>query len=489
MISYEQYCQIRQLKEEGLRPGQISAKLGLASRTVRKWMDRDAFQQRLPGMRPSKLDPFKDEIVGLLERHPYSATQLFLKIKEEGFKGGYTIVKDYVRKIRPRRQPAFLTLRFAPGECAQVDWGSYKSIAVENTTRRLSFFVMVLCHSRMMYVEFTVSQTMEHFLGCHQRAFEFFGGVPERVMVDNLKSAVLRRITGEAPVFNPRYLDFAGHYGFRIVPCGVRKGNEKGRVENAVGYIKKNFLNGNEISDFKLINPAARLWLDTVANVRIHGATKKKPVDMFAGEAGILSPLPSLPYDSGMVYQVRASKQFRVTLDTNRYSVPAEYAGRRLTMKAYSDRICFYDNNVLIARHNRSYGRHQDIENPDHPKALLQQKRKAGEQKILARFLTLSPQAEQYYLGLKERRLNLMHHIRKIVGLSEIYGADKVGRAIADGCEFRAFSCEYITNLLEQRGRIMDEPGALHITRNEDLLEISLPAPNINDYERRTNDA
>ena len=137
MISYEEYCKIRQLKEEGLRPGQISAKLGLASRTVRKWMVRDAFQQRLPGMRPSKLDPFKDEIVGLLERHPYSAAQIFIKIRETGFKGGYTIVKDYVRKIRPRRQPAFLTLRFAPGECAQVDWGSYKSIAVENTTRRL----------------------------------------------------------------------------------------------------------------------------------------------------------------------------------------------------------------------------------------------------------------------------------------------------------------------------------------------------------------
>ena len=489
MISYEQFCRIKQLKEEGLRPGQISAKLELNSRTVRKWMSRSAFQQRLPGIRPSKLDPFKDEIVGLLERHPYSATQIFLKIREEGFKGGYTIVKEYVRKIRPRRQPAYLTLNFAPGECAQVDWGSYKSIAVENTTRRLSFFVMVLCHSRMMYVEFTVSQTMEHFLGCHQRAFEFFGGVPEKVMVDNLKSAVLQRITGQAPVFNPRYQDFSGHYGFRIVPCGVRKGNEKGRVENAVGYIKKNFLNGLEAGDFKLINPAARLWMDTVANVRIHGVTKKRPLDMFAEEAGILSPLPTFPYDTGMVHQVRASKQFRVTLDTNRYSVPAEYSGRRLTMKAYSDRICFYDDTTLISRHNRSYGRHQDIEDPDHPKALLQQKRKAREQKILARFLTLSPRAEQYYLGLKERRLNLMHHIRKIVGLSEIYGVDKVRRAVEDGYEFRAFSCEYIANLLEQRGKTMDAPGALHITRNEDLLDISLPEPDMNDYDRRNRNA
>jgi len=489
MISYEQYCQIKQLQEEGLTAGQISDKMGLASRTARKWMGRNAFQQRLPGMRPSKLDPFKDEIVAMLERHPYSAVQIFTRISEEGFKGGYTIVKEYVRKIRPKRQPAYLTLKFAPGECAQVDWGSYKSIAVENTTRRLSFFVMVLCHSRMMYVEFSVSQTMEHFLGCHQRAFEFFGGVPEKVMVDNLKSAVLRRVTGQSPVFNPRYSDFAGHYGFRIVPCGVRKGNEKGRVENAVGYVKKNFLNGLDAGDFKLINPAAKLWLDTVANVRIHGVTKKKPLDMFAEERAALSSLPASPYDTGTIRQVRASKQFRVILDTNRYSVPAEYAGQRLTMKVYSDRLCFYNDNTLIARHNRSYGRHQDIEDPDHPKALLQQKRKAREQKILARFLTLSPQAEQYYLKLKERRINLMQHIRKIVALSEIYGADKVGRAIEDGCEFSAFSCEYVANLLEQRENITAEPGALHITRNEDLLEISLSAPDMKEYERRNDHA
>ena len=109
----------------------------------------------------------------------------------------------------PRRQAAFLTLAFAPGECAQVDWGSFGSVPVGQTHRRLSFFVMVLCYSRMLYVEFTVSQTMEHFLACHQHAFEFFGGIPHKVMVDNLKSAVLKRALGEAPVFNPKYLDFA----------------------------------------------------------------------------------------------------------------------------------------------------------------------------------------------------------------------------------------------------------------------------------------
>jgi transposase len=173
----------------------------------------------------------------MLEKYPYSAAQVLQRLREQGFDGGYSIVKAYVHTIRPKRQPAFLKLAFAPGECAQVDWGSFGSVPVGQTSRRLSFFVMVLCYSRLMYVEFTVSQTMEHFLACHQHAFECFGGTSETVMVDNLKSAVLKRALGQAPVFNPKYAAFAQHYGFRIVPCHVGKGNEKGRVENGVGYV------------------------------------------------------------------------------------------------------------------------------------------------------------------------------------------------------------------------------------------------------------
>lgn len=485
MIDYDKFCRIKKYQSEGLKASQIAMELGFDSRTVGKWMGRERFESRLSGLRESKLDHYKKDIVRMLERHPYSAIQIFQRIREEGFSGGYTIVKDYVRKVRPKQQQAFLKLTFRPGECAQVDWGVFKSVAVGNTRRRLSFFVMVLCHCRMMYVEFTVSQTMEHFLGCHQRAFQFFEGVPEKVMVDNLKSAVLKRITGKDPVFNPKYLDFSNHYGFRIVPCGVGKGNEKGMVENAVGYVKKNFLTGLEPGDFKNVNPAAKLWLGTIANVRIHGETRKKPCDIFPEEAARLSPLPQHPYDTATLSQVRASKQFRVTLDTNRYSVPAEYTGAKLTMKAYTDRICLYHEQKLVARHVRNYDRHQDIENPDHPRALLEKKRKAKDQQTLMRFLTLSSGAEKYYFGLQERKLNLLHHIRQIVGLSEIYGVEPVERAIEDALELGAFSCEYIANLLEQRKRITQNPGILHLIRSEDLLELEIEKPNMNLYELR----
>lgn len=190
----------------------------------------------------------------------------------------------------------------------------------------LSFFIRVLYHSRMMYLEFFVSQTREHFLAGHQNACQFFGGVPKKVMVDNLKSAVLQRMIGQLPVFNPRFLDFANHYGFTIIPCNVGKGNEKGRVENGVGYVKKNFLNGLEISDFRSINPAAHYWLESVANIRVHGETKNQPKELFQKEQPTLGVLPTIPHDVGTVLSVRASNQFRIAFEANRYSVPSEYA-------------------------------------------------------------------------------------------------------------------------------------------------------------------
>ena len=292
----------------------------------------------------------------------------------------------------------------------------------------------------------------------------------------------LRRIIGQAPVFNPRYKDFADHYGFQIVPCGVRQAHEKGRVENAVGYVKKNFLSGSELSDFRLLAPAARQWLDGVANVRIHGSVKQKPVELFQKEKPSLKPLTLLPYDVGVTHAVRANSQFRVTLDTNTYSVPAEYAGSHLTVKVYPDHLCVYDQDKLLVRHPRCYDRRQDFENPDHVKALLQQRRNARDQKLLLRLLMLTPKAEAFYQGLQERRLNVLHHVRKIVALSEIYGTDKAARAIQDALEFQAFSCEYIANLLEQRQRLLPEPGALHLTRREDLLDLELPEPNLGLY-------
>jgi len=483
VIDYETYVQIRNyFIRDYLKYSQIANKLGLDQRTVAIWANEPRYKPRKSTLRKSKLDSFKDHIIHMLEKHPYTARQIYQRITEDGFKGGITIVEDYVRKIRPPKIKAYLKLEFAPGECAQVDWGSYGTVRVGSTSRRLSFFVMVLCHSRMMYVEFTVSQTMEHFLGCHQNAFHFFGSVPEKIMVDNLKSAVLKRTVGCAPVFNPGYFDFANYYGFSIIACNVGKGNEKGRVENAVGYVKKNLLNGLDISDFSVMEPVAERWLDTIANVRTHGETGKRPLDMFKEESSHLGQLPATPYDIGQISQVRASSQYRISLDGNRYTVPAQLAGVRLILKKYQNHICLYHGNDLVAKHARSYDRKQDIQNQDHSKILLAQRKKAADQAIYMRFLTLSNKAKEYYQQLGQRRINPFHHIRKIVALGEIYPKEQIALAIEDAIKFDAFSSEYITNILEQRVRLTEEPGALHVTRSSDLLDITIDPPDLSAY-------
>jgi len=232
VVDYETFCQIRDhLGRQQLTIAQTSRALGLHPRTVAKWAGADQFRPRAGAPRASKLDAFKPQIVRWLDAHPYSAQQIFQRLGEAGFEGGISIVKDYVHRIRPRHQEAFLKLDFAPGECAQVDWGEWGTIGVGSTRRRLSFFVMVLCYSRRMYLEFSVSQQMEFFLACHENAFATFGGVPQRLMVDNLKSAVLQRLVGIAPVFNPKYLDFSKHWGFKISACNVRAGNDRGPHE------------------------------------------------------------------------------------------------------------------------------------------------------------------------------------------------------------------------------------------------------------------
>lgn len=483
MIRYEQWLSIRELAgSRGLDASQIASELGLGVRTVRYWLAHP-YRPRAVRPRPSRLDPFKGLIIGWLEQHPYTAVQIHQRLKKEGFSGGITIVRDYIRQVRPRRTEAYLSLSFFPGECAQVDWGSWEMIETGNTRRRLSFFVMVLGYSRMLYVEFTLSQAQEHFLSAHRRAFEFFGGVPEKVMVDNCKTAVIDHPFGLKPEFNARYADFARHYGFTIKACGVRKANEKGIVENAVGYIKKNFLAGRPLSGFAPLNPAARIWMDQTANVRIHARTRKAPVELFHAEQAALRPLPVHPYDCATPRSVRADRQFRIHADGNRYSVPARHAGARLELRLCPEWVRLYHHTVLVAEHIRSYGRGMDIEHPDHAKPVIERKRRAEARILIGRFVGLGPRAEHFYRQVCMRQLSPTLHVRRIMALVEIHSAGEVLRAIDDAIEFQAFSSEYVAHLIEQRRRQRPDPGPLHLSRNQDLLELRLNTPDLSIYQ------
>lgn len=487
MIDYETYCQIRLFHQQhGLSFNQIGRELGIDPETAAKYAALSTFPRRHATKRVTKLDPFKPAITRWLERHPYSATQIHQRLcAEEGYTGGVTMVRDYVRAVRPVRRPAFLSLAFAPGEAAQVDWGSAGVITLGATRRRLSFFVMVLCHSRMAYVEFTCGEAMEHFLACHQNALEFFGGTPGVILIDNLKTGVLSHRFGQRAVFNPRYLDFAAHYGFEPRACTVRKANEKGRVENFVGYVKKNLLAGLDLpNSLSAINTAGRHWLGTIANIRDHKETRRKPAELFAeSEKPALRPLPPVPADISVARTVRVTNRCRVVLDTNRYSVPSLYASQQLTLHALPDRLCLYHAHQLVATHPRCYERHRDFEDPDHVKELLDQRRRARDAKWLLAFYAMSPHAEFYHQQLKARHLNERIHINKIVALTEIHGAGKVALAIEDAIQSQAYSSQYIENILEQRARHTPTPGPLHLTRRADLLDIELPTADLSPYD------
>jgi transposase len=486
MIDYATFCRMKQTQASGRTAPQIAQELGLHIQTVRKWIARERYERSGGAQRSrhSKLDAHKGAVVRWLDSHPFTAMQLFHKLREQGYAGGYSIIKDYVRRIRPNRQEAFLTLKFAPGQCAQVDWGSFGAVPVEGGTRRaLSFFVMVLAHSRWLHVEFTLGQSQEWFLGCHQRAFEKLGGVPHEVMVDNCKTAVLSHTPGAAPVFNAQYLDFARHYGFQIKACGPHHPQSKGIVENAVAYVKKNFLSGREINRFEEMAPAVSLWLETVANVRLHAETHERPVDRLAGERAQLLRLNAQTYAAVQTRTVRASRRCRVTVETNRYSVPARQAGARLTLQLSSDRVRLYADTVLVADHARSHGRRADVENPDHGRELEERKRGGARQRLLARFLALTPAAGPYHGGLQERRLNAGHHLARILGLVPAYGETAVGEAIENAHQLGAYSSDYIVNLLEQRARRLPEAGPLLLTRATEALQIELSAPDLSPYQ------
>ena len=486
MMRVELWQQIRELYEQLGSIRAVAKRLGVHRKTVREAIRSDRPPKRTPGQRGSIIDPYRGWILAKLEQYPeLTAKRILHMLTDRGYTGGYSVVKQCVAELRPRLKPAYFTLKFAPGQCAQVDWGSWRGVDVQGGRRRISFFTMVLCYSRMLYVELFMGQAAEHWLSAHRNAFNFFGAVPRRVMVDNCKTAVITPGTADqAPVFNPSYADFAAHYGFKPVACTPGRPNEKGRVENAVGYVKSSFLAGREPSALPAMAPAVVDWLETVANVRKHGTTGKRPLDLFVGnEKAAMLPLPPRGHPCAVVQQVVANNRFRVRVDTNRYSVPATFASQRLTLERCADRIAVYaKDRTLIADHRRCYNRGQDILDPDHERPLLLRTQHTRDRRLLERFLTLGSAAEPYLAGLREKRPDWKSHLRRINALAEIHDRNEVARLLADALEHRAFSSEYVLNILEARQRAAPQPGPLHVTRRQDLLELDLPEPDLDIY-------
>jgi len=485
--------EIHDLSKEGLSRRAISRRLGIHRRTVRYALKCDRPPKQSSRRRGSIIDEHRGWLLAKLQQYPeLTASRLFYMLGDRGYEGGVTLVRKTVAELRPRLKPVYQSLHFDPGECAQVDWGVWQKLDVPGGQRRISFFSMVLCHSRLLYVEFFLGEKMEHWLQAHRNAFEFFNCVPRKVMVDNCKTAVIsaRTRTEEAKV-NPAYQAFADHYGFTVAPCDPYQPQQKGRTENAVGYVKSAFLAGRSAAPVAALNQAVRDWLENHANRRTHGTTGRQPREMFdAEEKKAMLPLPGKAHPCAAAITACSNSVCRISVDTNRYSVGPDYGSRRLLLYRYADRLRLYTaEGEFVCEHLRSYGRKQLIENPAHVRELTARKRHSREEIYTKAFLTLGSGAPAYLDGLKEKRPDYRNHIRSINSLVEIYGSERVARALMDAGEHHAYSADHIENLLKARSRPINEAGPLHLTRSNDLLDIDIPAPDLGIYNDKENNS
>jgi len=466
---------------------QIAEHLRLDRKTVRRALEQETYAPRKEcPPRPSVLEPYKPYLRERLEKFPkLTAPRLLEEIRGQGYARGITILKDYLQEIRPPKTNAFLSLKFAPGESAQVDWTRCGFIPVGRHTRRLSCFVMVLSYSRLLYCEFTVGEHLEEFLRCHENAFRFFGGHPPEILYDNLRSVVLQR-AGDEVRFNPRFMAFAGFYTFKPALCRRRAPHEKGRVESGIGYIKNAFLLGREFRHFDQVNPAASQWRDHVANLRLHGTTRKRPVDLFQEESSLLVPLPDKPYDTSVVLPVKATVTFRVQFESNSYSVPPQFAGKQLTLKATPTEVRIYDKADLVASHARSLDKYGDFEKPEHARALLETRRRAANQRLVAQFLSLGALAEAYLNGLVHAQVNLYTHLARLLRLADTYGPQEVLQAIRAALSYEAFGAHYVENILYQDRlrRALPPQRPLHLANDPEIRQAHVPERDLNLYDK-----
>ena len=462
MITIETWADIRRLYlHDGVSISAIARELGLDRKTVRRAIRTDNFlAAQQPRSCSSKLDPFKPAIDRILEKTPHlSGVRMLEKLQHLGYTGGKSILNEYLATLPQRQEEVYLRIGTGPGEQAQCDWGKGGSFVIGKTKRELSCLVMTLAHSRFMYAHFYLSETMENFLDGHVRAFEAFGGVPQTIVYDNLKSVVLQR-HGKTILFNPTLMDFAGYYLFKPEPCGVRKPHHKGKVERSVGFVKHNFLAGREElfappAELAFINHQCAKWLAEI-NRRIHGATHQRPCDLLIEERSQLLPLPAHPYDIALKKSIYADQQAFVHFQANLYSVPPDVVGKPLTLKATPYRIEIYHQKLLVASHDRSFEKHRIFEKPEHRQAILRQKRQARQHKQRDFFLALGEVAEKFLCGLTLAGARIPYHLERIMQMVDIYGKTEVLAALETACTHDAYHCEYIENIIQQRRRADD---------------------------------
>lgn len=469
---------------EHWRVGTISAELKVHPDAVKHALGNGG----MSGKRvfPTLLDAYKPFIRETLEKHPkLRATRILEMVKSRGYDGGYQTVKRYVREVRPRGQAeAFFRLETLPGEEAQVDWGLFGKVKVHNGERQLCCFVMVLSHSRAVYARFFLDMTLENFLSGHVRAFEAFGGVPRAILYDNLKSVVLQR-HGDAIRFHPRMLEFAGQYHFMPKPCAPYRGNEKGKVERTIRYIRDSFFAARHFHDVHGLNVLLSEWVSEVAMARAWPAGKDAGsiLKVFEEEKPRLLPLPAVAFDTSVIRPVSAKKTPYVRFDGNDYSIPHALLRKPLTLRASETEVTVFSGLEEVARHTRSYDKAQRVENLAHLQELAEAKRHAHNLRIRDMLRAQHSHAQRFIEALALHEKSLPHETQRLLKLLEKYGAQEVDTAMAEALGKDAISAVSVAHILDSRARARGEKPPLDVVVPDSVKHIRVTAHSLSDYD------
>lgn len=464
MIPPELRARIRSLFfAEHWTVGTIAAELGIHPDTVRRAIESGRFLPTGPQIRPMLLDPYKPFLLDCLERHPrLRSTRLYQMIRPRGYEGSVVQLRRWVRTVRPRQKEAYFRLDTFPGEQAQVDWGNFGRIQIGHARRCLSCFVLVLSWSRALFARFALDQTLESFVRGHVEAFHALGGVPRSILYDNLKSVVLDR-TGDHIRFHPRVLEIAGHYHFAPKPCAPRRGNEKGRVERTIQYLRHSFFAARRFHDVADLNRQLTTWIDEIAHAR------KRPADPTAmlvrealeEERLRLLPLPEHSFESDLVSTIASGKTPYLRFDLNDYTIPHDLVQKPLTLVASETLVRILDGSTEVARHARSYDRHARIEDSAHLAELARQKRHAHETRGRDRLRARCKQADAFIEALCLRGEPLGGHTSRLLKLLDRYGVQELDLALAEALSRGAISAISVAHILDRRARARNEPPPL----------------------------